>query len=294
MSTARPSRKLLCGREALFLGGGPVLGWPQQIDDLEAVMATSETQTRNGDYVDAGGLNTYYEVNGAGDPLLLLHGGFCPAETFDGLTLGLAEAYRVYLPERRGHGRTPDADGPITFEIMAQDTIAFMDALDIRDAHLVGWSDGAVVALHVAVLRPDLVRKLVLIGAALNHDGLPAQVREMLTAGMTPEILPPFLRQLYANVSPDGPEHFEVVFDKLTATWATEPNFALSELERLSAPTLFMLGDGDMVTVEHAAAVQRAISDAQLAVVPGASHGLPMDKPEFVSRLVVDFLAEDH
>jgi len=258
-------------------------------------MATSESQqTRNGDYVDAGGLNTYYEVNGAGDPLLLLHGGLCPAETFDGLIPDLAEAYRVYLPERRGHGRTPDADGPITFEIMAQDTIAFMDAVDICDAHLVGYSDGAVVALHVALQRPDLVRKLVLIGAALNHDGLPAQVREMLTAGLTPEILPPFLRQLYANVSPDGPEHFEVVFDKLTATWQTEPNFALSELERVSAPTLFMLGDGDMVTVEHAAAVQRAIPEAQLAVVPGASHGLPMDKPELVSRLVVDFLAEHH
>jgi pimeloyl-ACP methyl ester carboxylesterase len=257
-------------------------------------MATSEPQTRNGDYVDAGGLNTYYEVNGAGDPLMLLHGGFCPAETFDGLIPALAEAYRVYLPERRGHGRTPDAEGPITFEIMARDTIAFMDALDIRDAHMVGWSDGAVVALHVALQRPDLMRKLVLIGQALNHDGLPAQTREMVNVGLTPEILPPFLRELYANVSPDGPEHFDVVFDKLTAIWGTEPSFELSELEDVSAPTLFMLGDDDLVTVEHAAAVQRAIPDAQLAVVPGASHGLPMDKPEFVSRLVVDFLAEDH
>jgi pimeloyl-ACP methyl ester carboxylesterase len=153
---------------------------------------------------------------------------------------------------------------------MAQDTIAFMDALDIRDAHLVGWSDGAVVALHVALQRPELVRKLVLIGQALNHDELPAHVREMLTGGMTPEILPSFLRQLYADVSPDGPERFDVVFDKLTATWRTEPSFSLSELERVSVPTLFMLGDGDCVTVEPAAAVQRAIPDAQLAVVPGA------------------------
>ena len=258
-------------------------------------MATGEQQqTRNGEYVDAGGVNTYYEVNGAGDPLVLLHGGFCPAETFDGLTPGLAEAYQVYVPERRGHGRTPDVDGPITYEVMAQDTIAFMDALDVRDAHVVGYSDGAVVALHVALERPDLVRKLVLIGQALNHDDLPAQVRELLTVGMTPEILPPFLRQLYANVSPDGPEHFDVVFDKLKATWETEPSFELSELERVSVPTLFMLGDSDMVTVEHAAAVQRAIPDAQLAVVPGSSHGLPMEKPELVSRLVVDFLAEDH
>lgn len=258
-------------------------------------MATTEQQpTRNGDYVDASGLNTYYEVSGAGDPLVLLHGGFCPAETFDGLTPGLAEAYRVYVPERRGHGRTPDVDGPITYEIMAQDTIAFMDAIDVRDAHVMGYSDGAVVGLHVALERPDLVRKLVLIGQALNHDDLPLPVRDLLAAGMTPEILPPFLRELYANVSPDGPEHFDVVFDKLKATWETEPNFELSALERVAVPTLFMLGDGDMVTVEHAAAVQRAIPDAQLAVVPGASHALPMEKPEVVSRLVVDFLAEEH
>ena len=175
---------------------------------------------------------------------------------------------------------------------MAQDTIAFMDARDVRDAHLVGYSDGAVVALHVALERPDLVRKLVLIGQALNHDALPAQVRELLSRGLTPGILPPFLRQLYANVSPDGPEHFDVVFEKLKATLETEPSFELSELERVAAPTLFMLGDRDMVTVEHAAAAQRALPDAQLAVVPNASHALPMEKPALVSQLVVDFLAE--
>ena len=167
-------------------------------------MATGEQQQRqNGAYVDAGGLNTYYEVNGEGDPLVLLHGGFCPAETLDGLTPGLSEGYRVYVPERRGQGRTADVEGPITYEIMAQDTIAFMAALDLRNAHVVGYSDGAVVAVHIALERPELVRKLVLIGQALNHDALPAQVRELLSVGLTPDILPPFLRQLYANVSPD-------------------------------------------------------------------------------------------
>ena len=69
-------------------------------------MATTDARRgRNGDYVDVSGLSTYYEANGAGDPLLLLHGGFCPAETFDELVPGLAQAYRVYVPERRGHGR---------------------------------------------------------------------------------------------------------------------------------------------------------------------------------------------
>jgi pimeloyl-ACP methyl ester carboxylesterase len=257
-------------------------------------MATSDPPVRRGNYVEAGGLHTYYEVSGHGEPLLLLHGGFCPVETFDGLTARLAEAYRVYLPERRGHGRTPDPGGPITFENMAQDTIAFMDAIDLSSAHLVGWSDGAVVALHVALDRPDVVRRLVLIGTAVNLDGVTGEAREMLESGPTPDILPPFLRELYAKVSPDGPEHFEVVFDKLTATWKTDPSFELSVLERLATPTLVMLGDRDIVTVEHAAAVQRALPDGQLAVVPGASHGLPMETPELVSGPVLAFLSASH
>jgi pimeloyl-ACP methyl ester carboxylesterase len=249
-------------------------------------------QARDGHDVAAGGLRTYYEVSGEGEPLLLLHGGFCPAETFDGLTPLLAEAYRVYLPERRGHGRTPDVDGPITFENMAQDTVAFMEALDIASAHLVGWSDGAVVALHVAVMRPELVRKLVLIGTAVNLDGLAPEAREMLASGLSPEILPPFLRELYANVSPDGPDHFDVVFEKLTATWKVEPSFDLSELGKLAMPVLVMLGDRDIVTVEHAAAVRGALPDAQLAVVPGAGHEFPMVAPELASRPVLAFLSE--
>jgi pimeloyl-ACP methyl ester carboxylesterase len=249
-------------------------------------------QARNGQHVDAGGLRTYYERAGDGEPLLLLHGGFCPVETFDGLTPLLATAYRVYLPERRGHGRTPDVEGPITFENMAQDTIAFVEALDISPVHVVGWSDGAVVALHVALERPELVRRLVLIGTAVNLDGLASEARELLAAGPPQEMLPPFLKELYAKVSPDGPEHFDIVFDKLTATWKVEPSFELSELGRLSMPTLVMLGDRDVVTVEHAGAVQRAIPDARLEVVPGADHGFPMEKPELASRPVLDFLSE--
>lgn len=255
-------------------------------------MAIDEHPRRNGSYLDAGGVNTYFEVNGDGDPMVLLHGGFCPVETFDGLTPGLAENYRVYMPERRGHGRTADVEGPITYDNMAQDTIAFMDAVGVSDAHVVGFSDGAVVALHVALDRPDLVRSLVLIGQPINHAGLSDGAREMLSSGLTPEALPPMLRELYSAVSPDGPEHFDVVFEKLAPTWKTEPSFEVADMERVSAPTLFLMGDADMVTVEHAREVVNAIPDARLEVVPDATHGLPMEKPEVVSELIGGFLSE--
>lgn len=244
---------------------------------------------RNGAYLDIGSVHTYYEVQGEGDPLVLLHGGLCAAETFDGMTPGLAERFRVYVPERRGHGRTADVDGPITYRNMAADTVAFMDVLGIGGAHMVGFSDGAAVAVHVALERPDLVRRLVLIGQAFNHDGLPPGMDEML--GDVAAHLPPMLAQLYGAVSPDGPEHFAIIVEKLATTWATEPSFTLETLATVAAPALFMMGDNDAVTLAHADAVRRTIPGSQLAVVPGATHGLPMEKPELTVRLVLDFLA---
>ena len=136
--------------------------------------ATQHAPARvNGAYVDVDGVHTYYEAQGSGAPVILLHGGLCTAETWDAQTPVLAERYRVYVPERHGHGRTPDVDGPITYETMADHTIGFMEALGIESAHLVGWSDGALVALLIALRRPGLVDKLVLLDQFVTLDGAP-------------------------------------------------------------------------------------------------------------------------
>lgn len=243
-----------------------------------------------GRYVDAGGVHSYYEVEGQGDPLILLHGGFATIETWSAQRGALGGRYRVYLPERRGHGRTPDVPGPIGFDIMARDTTGFMEALGIDSAHLVGWSDGGVVALELALLRPDLVRRLVLIGTAAHSDGYTTQTTEW-NRSVTPQSFPPFIRDAYDRLSPDGPDHFPVVFEKLVSVWRSEPRHDLAELAGVSAPTLLLLGDDDAVTVEHAAAMRRAIPDAQLAIVPGTDHGVMFGKPELVNRLILDFLA---
>jgi pimeloyl-ACP methyl ester carboxylesterase len=254
-------------------------------------MTTPREEMTVRDYVVAGGVRTYYEAHGSGDPLVLLHGGLCAIETFGGLTPKLAEHFRVYLPERRGHGRTPDVDGPITYEIMAQDTIAFLDALDLSPAHLVGWSDGAVVGLLVALHRPDLARRLVMIGQNVNPTGLVPEAAEMAKLDEMPDILPPMLRDLYAAASPDGPEHWDVVVDKVWQMIKTEPDIALTELENVSAPTLVVVAEHDMVTVDHARAMHHALPDSRLEIVPDATHALPMEKPDVVARLVLDYLA---
>ncbi|MDQ3554279.1 MAG: alpha/beta hydrolase [Chloroflexota bacterium] len=252
-------------------------------------MADHHDAGRLGTYLDAGAVHTYYEVEGEGEPLVLLHGGFATIETWAAQRAALAEHYRVYLPERRGHGRTPDVPGPTGFDIMARDMIAFMETAAIPSAHLVGWSDGGIVALEMALMRPELVRKLVLIGTAAHVDGYTAETRDW-NQNVTPESLPAFIREPYDALSPDGPEHFPVLFEKLVAVWRTQPRHEPTELEGVTAPTLILLGDNDVITVEHAAAVKRAIRGGQLAVVPGASHGLMFDKPDLVNRLLVDFL----
>src|SRR6266511_3378265 len=124
------------------------------------------------DYADLGGVRTWYDERGEGEPLLLLHGGSADARFFDRNVDALADRFHVFLPERRGHGHTPDVDGPITYELMAQDTIAFLEAVVGGPADLVGHSDGAVVAMLVALRRPDLAHQLVLISGVFFLDGL--------------------------------------------------------------------------------------------------------------------------
>ena len=242
------------------------------------------------DFVHAGELRTYYEAEGAGEPLLLLHGGFTPVEIMAPLSGILAQAFRVYRPERRAHGRTPDLEGPITYDLMARDTIAFMEAVGLPSAHLVGWSDGAVIALLVALQRPDLVNKMVLIGQYANMDGAQPELLAMKELPTMPDMLPLAWKEMYSTLSPDGPEHWSVVVDKFWTLYRTEPTIALSALSNIMASTLIIVGDRDFVTVEHAEAMQKTIPDARLEVVPGADHGLPLEKPDVVGSLVRDFL----
>jgi pimeloyl-ACP methyl ester carboxylesterase len=243
-------------------------------------------------YVDAAGLRTYYEVEGSGEPVMLLHGGFSTVESWSAQRSALAQHYQVWLPERRGHGRTHDVEGPITYDNMAADTIAFMEAAGIAAANIVGWSDGGSVGLIVALRRPDLVRKLVCIGTPANLDGLGPEFRNEADE-MSLEGLSPTLSEPYQALSPDGPDHLAVVFEKIKHLWRTEPRMTLDELRLVSSPTLFILGDHDIVTIEHAAAMVASVPDSQLALVPGTDHLVVFQKPDLVNRLILDFLAEE-
>ena len=167
-----------------------------------------------GQYIQIGVVNTWYDESGSGDPLVLLHGGICTNETWGAQMPVFGERFRVIAPERRAHGHTADVPGPLTYDDMAADTIGFMERVVRQPAHLVGWSDGGIVGLLVAIARPDLVNKLVAIGTNYDAAGLATGAEEML-AHMTPDAPElEIFRNLYAMHSPDGPEHWPVVLGK--------------------------------------------------------------------------------
>jgi pimeloyl-ACP methyl ester carboxylesterase len=240
-------------------------------------------------YAEVGGVRTWYDEHGEGEPLVLQHpgGAGVDARAWGPNLPALAAHFRVVTPERRAHGHTPDVDGPITFELMASDTIAFLETVVGEPAHLAGCSDGASVALLVALRRPDLVRMLVFIAGVFHRDGWAPSV-------LDPHNTPPeFLERLYGEVSPDGPDHYSVVVAKLEQMHAEGPTLSIPEIRSIRNRTLVMIGDDDEVTLEHAITLCRELADAELSVIPGASHGLLVEKPTLCNAMIVDFLTND-
>lgn len=242
-----------------------------------------------GDYVIVNGVNTWYDERGAGEAqetVVLLHGGLTDSRDFTPNLGRLVDGFRLLLPERRGHGHTADQPGPITIELMARDTAAFLDKLTGGPAHLVGYSAGAAVALLVAINRPDLVDRLVLISCAFHRDGMILHP----SAEGTP---PPQLVDAYAEVSPDGRDHFAAVIAKIAKAATEEPGLCPADLHTVIRPTLVMAGDDDLVTLDHTLALYQNLPNAQLAIVPATSHLLLFEKPELCTALVREFLTTE-
>lgn len=232
------------------------------------------------------GLRTWREVSGDGPPVVLLHGGLSGAIGWGAQAPALVSAgYRVHVPERRGHAHTPDVDGPLTYAVMAGDTIAYLEAEADGPAHLVGWSDGAVVALLAALQRPDLVSRLVLIGQYYNSAGRVPGTGRLFGNPAAKD----FFRLGYDPFSPDGPGHFDTVYAKTMAMFAAEPELDLAALGAVSAPALVLQGDRDLVTLEHGAATAAALGNGRLAVLPG-THALPIEAAAVVNPLIIAFL----
>jgi pimeloyl-ACP methyl ester carboxylesterase len=221
-----------------------------------------------------------------------LHGGFGTVEDFASQTPELARHFRVVAFERPGHGHTADNAEPFSFATMAAYTVDFIEALKLGATNLVGWSDGAITALLVAISRPDLVKRLVCVSGLFNANSQSPEDLNWIRS-LTPESFRknmPALVKRYDEISPDGPAHFPVVFEKTKRLWLNEPNIANEELAKISAPTMVMAGDGEAIPMEHTLELFRSIKGAQLCIIPGTTHFLMSQKPDVVNRAILDFL----
>jgi len=244
-------------------------------------------------YLPLNGVDLYSEEAGAGDPVLLLHGGFCSLESLRAQSDALASDHRVLAFERAGHGRSADIEGEYSYARGVSDAVAYLDALGVDSAHVIGYSDGGIIGLLLALEHPHRVRSLVAISANLDPSGF---THSPEAAGMpvldAPESTPEGDERMhYDALSPDGPAHADVVLEKLFRLWTTEPNIDPADLARITAPTLVVSGDRDSIRPDHSLLIAASIPGAQLCIVPGATHGLVAERPAFLAAVIREFLA---
>ena len=234
-------------------------------------------------YAAVNGLHMYYEIHGAGQPLLLLHGG-TGSISENGIS-SFAPRFQVTAMEQMGHGRTADVmDRAFHYHDMAEDTVELMRQLGIESAVVVGYSDGGIIGLDLAINHPERVTKLAVTGANSRTDGYTAENLEWVRT-FDPNDQP--VSDDYRRLSPDGPEHWPIFLGRLKPMWAVEPSFTAEQMQSIEARTLIIIGDGDIVTPEHAVEMFRTIPDAQLCVVPHAGHGV------MPTETVLTFLKDD-
>jgi pimeloyl-ACP methyl ester carboxylesterase len=265
-------------------------------------MTTPGTQS-TGNYAPINGLNMYYETYGpdGGVPLVLLHGALSATETsFGRLVAGLADARRVIAVEQQGHGRTADLDRPIRMAQMAEDTIALLEHLDIPRADLYGYSMGAGIAVEVAVRRPDLVHKLVLASVSINAGGFHPGVLDGIDM-MTAEAMAgsPFEAE-YLRLAP-RPQDWPALVAKVQDMDRNLADMPPDVFGCITAPTLLVFGDADIIRPEHAVELFRLLGGgvagdtagvpaSRLAILPGTTHVTVPDQAGVLLPMVRSFL----
>jgi pimeloyl-ACP methyl ester carboxylesterase len=220
------------------------------------------------------GHRMYYAVRGNGPTLVLLHGGGDSGEhSFQRQLDVFSEQHRIIAPDQVGQGRTPDVAGPLSYTSMMQDTATLLKSLRLKHVDIVGFSDGGILALMLAIRHPELVRRLVISGVNVAPEGLqPDALRGLRDA----QIAKP-----------------KTVDEKLAKLWLTSPTeseLSLPMLSNIDRPVLVVSGDRDAITLEHTLLIFHALPRAELCVLPGTDHATFSGRPEWLNPIISSFL----
>jgi pimeloyl-ACP methyl ester carboxylesterase len=238
------------------------------------------------EYLKVDGHDLYcYEWENDGEAVVLLHGGLSKTSSWDYLLVpALEDDFHVFAYDRTAHGFTGDRAGSLHFDFQAKEAIAYLETVVKEPAHLVGSSDGAIIALMVAIARPDLVKSIISIGGNFHHSGVEADMGE-------PSVSEEDLAE-YTLVSPDAPHTLLEKITRMFKIWEHEPDISMKELSEIQCPVLVVSGDDDVITLAHTQELYEALALGQLAVLPGTSHGLVKEKPELFNAIMMQFLED--
>jgi pimeloyl-ACP methyl ester carboxylesterase len=249
-------------------------------------------------HASVAGLAMYYEEYGHGRPLVLLHGGGSTAQTSFGAVIPLfARTHRVIAPEQQAHGHSGDRAAPLSFEQMADDTATLLEQLGIHDADVVGFSNGGVVALELAIRHPTLVHHLVLCSSFHVRTDLPDALWKGIDHASMADMPPP-LRDALIATAPDPPQ-IQARFTKQVELMRSFRDLPDDAVRAVTVPALVMVGDADVMTPESAARLARLLPHGELAVMPGSPHGAYLgaldsaapQSPAIAAAMIERFLA---
>lgn len=220
------------------------------------------------------GHRLYYAMKGSGPTLLFLHGGGDSGEhSFARQIDVFAEHHRIVAPDQVGQGRSPDVAGPLSYAGMMEDTATLLEKLHLQQVDVVGFSDGGILALMLAIRHPDLVRRLVISGVNVAPEGLNPDDLEELRATQT-----------------STPKTIDEKLAHLWATSPTESELSMTMLARISQPVLVISGDRDAITLEHTLKIYRALPNSELCVLPGTDHATFSGRSDWLNPIIAAYL----
>lgn len=234
----------------------------------------------SGAFAKVNGISLYYEEYGSGPPVLVLHGNDQSIEAMSSQISALSQHFRVIAVDSRGHGKSGMGKGVLTYVQMAEDCSQLLDELNLNSAYVLGWSDGGIVGLLLAIKHPAKVVKLAVFGASLNPPG----AHDWAFAWVNREN-----KKIDSMIKSGDTSRSWKQYQQILNLLLTQPDIRPSDLKTISAPTLVMAGDKDIIRTEHTVQIFEGIPNAQLAIFPGATHFMPTQSPNLVNTTVLSF-----
>lgn len=234
-----------------------------------------------GHFAELRGVKLYYEMYGAGAPVLFIHGNGGSMHDFKHQLLAFAKSNKVILVDSRAHGKSKDAGDSLSYEMMADDIHALLEHLKIDSCNVVGWSDGGINALLLALRHPAKVRKLAATGANLWPDST------ALDPWMYKKIL-----EWDADLATQTSDPVKRNQKKLMHLMAVQPNITLEQLHKIHCPSLIIGGDHDVIIPEHTVQIARAIPKSYLWILPNSGHSTLVHYAAEFNRVTMEFFAK--